>query len=213
VVVVDGDSLGFRATSLIDEYGAQAVPVDVPPGPSAVRVAKLRATALALVADQWLAWLDDDNWWEPDHLRSLLDTAVRADGALPHSYRRLWRDGCRYRGVRNPWQHDRRRERLHRDHLARQGVRRPRSPLMRDRLFEAPFDGYHGTIDLGEWLFPPGVAPGLGMPVPTSDGRLGEDDLLLGRIVRAGLAPASTGQFTLNYTIGAGVSATLGGRS
>jgi dTDP-4-amino-4,6-dideoxygalactose transaminase len=77
------DRLIVRRVSLVEE--AQSLPTD----PYA-RVAILRRLALSLVSATLVAFLDDDNAWEPEHLSSLVHLMGETGSPAVHSWRRLY---------------------------------------------------------------------------------------------------------------------------
>ncbi len=206
-VVVDGEpapevdralralssTLGFQLSYAGTRY------IDRPP---LERVARLRADALANADAEWIAWLDDDNWWDADHLETLMGI-VADERVLPHSWRRLWASDLQpYRDRANPWRAEDAGGMSHADVLFRNGVRSSELHLMRDAVFREPVDGFAGSIDLGEWLFPGELAHELGMPLPTGVDGPFEDDLLLWEILSRGIRPCASCRYSLNYVLG-----------
>jgi hypothetical protein len=201
-VFVDGEptpAAAERLGGLATEFALTLVPVeaDAEVRGRFGRIAALRRRALAVVDAPRVIWLDDDNWWDPDHVDSLLSLARAAPHALVHSWRRLWKDPTTpYRERPNPW----RSEAAHHDALERHGIRMPGSELMRDSVYAEPVDGFHGSIDLGEWLLPLELASEAASQ--PGDPHFGEDDLLLAQLVRGRTPIRCTRRFTLNYVVG-----------
>lgn len=168
-------------------------------GDRLAHIANLRRAALEGIDADYLIWADDDNWWEPDHLARLVATARANPGALAHSWRCLWtRTGVPYVALDDPWSHANAGE--HERALELYGIRTPGSPVMRDRMYDAPVRGYVGSIDLGEILFPVEMALSLGFSSACGDG-MGEDDLLLRQLVERGTRLIGTSSPTLNYVV------------
>lgn len=67
----------FRLYSETGDYGA---------GPS---MADVFAASAFLAQSEWICWLDDDNWFDPDHVESLLEHCKRNDLAWAYSLRRF----------------------------------------------------------------------------------------------------------------------------
>jgi hypothetical protein len=101
------------------------------------RLAQLRNIGARLASGEYIAQLDDDNAFEPDHLRSLLDALHGMEGAeAAHSWRRLFdsHDEPYAPAGHDPW-----RPRADADGgsfaaLCRLGILTPGSNLVRDRL-------------------------------------------------------------------------------
>jgi glycosyltransferase involved in cell wall biosynthesis len=69
----------------------------------------VRNVAMALTRSRYVAFLDDDNVWEPDHLATALEVLQRPDGpdAVYTAVQRLLPDGTEHDVLSVPW--DRRR--------------------------------------------------------------------------------------------------------
>ena len=98
------------------------------------RMGRLINVAVAESCSRWIALLDDDNEFTPDHLRSLRDAATAAAVPAAHSHRTIhWADGSAYLLERFPWIAD--------DHLAvvayhslcRRGVWERGTNVLKDR--------------------------------------------------------------------------------
>lgn len=167
-----------------------------------VRLAELRNLAVGLAGDTWMAFLDDDNGWEPSHLRSLWKAITGSGADLAHSQRRIYEaDGTPYLREEFPWGRDEQTRRAVYAYCLAAGVMTPGSNVMRDRL------GMRFTwIDLGEWLFPPGFL--LANPFDTTYDawdwyNISVEDRELPRAVyNSGMRVAATGEPTLHYFMG-----------
>src|SRR5215472_2291658 len=74
-------------------------------GPS--RLAELRNLAVKVAGDTWMAFLDDDNRWEADHLRSLWKSISDNGAGLAHSQRKIYEaDGSPFLRAEFPWGRD-----------------------------------------------------------------------------------------------------------
>jgi len=114
------------------------------------RLGRLRNMAVGMVSDPYIAFLDDDNAWLPDHLESLWTTSCEREGSIAYSWRRLlYADGSPYLKNEFPWARDPAlRSRIY-ESLVVAGVFEHGSNIVRD----GP-DTEFTWIDLGEWLLP-----------------------------------------------------------
>jgi len=83
VLVVDDG--GVNVGAVLREFEAAGLPLRVLAHPFQRGQAAARNTALAQARGTWIAYLDDDDCFEPDHLESLLEAAREAEGAVAHS--------------------------------------------------------------------------------------------------------------------------------
>jgi hypothetical protein len=198
--VLGQDRLTVRRVSVAED--GQGLPID----PYA-RVAVLRNLALSLVTAHLVAFLDDDNAWEPEHLSSLVELMDATGAPAVHSWRRLYTpDGQPHVPVAFPWLLDRSAATAMFDLLLRVGVFEASSSTVRDRA-SIPIGGLDlGMIDMGEWLLERWVLDLVGFeaertPADSADG-IGEDDKLLRRL-RDMLVPIRcTERATLRYRLG-----------
>ncbi|MFW5418380.1 DegT/DnrJ/EryC1/StrS family aminotransferase [Nocardiopsis sp. CNT-189] len=213
---------GVRLTVWIDAHlGAPAaLPGGLPPGVRAVsvggdgflpeaaveRVGALRRMAVQAADGDLIAFLDDDNEWEPDHLESLLE-AVAPGLPAAHSWRRLVGPGGGPHPVdRFPWLPPGPEAARRLAELARHGVMAPGDPVVRDRLSWPPGGEGDGMVDMGEWLFRRELARILEFRRERSARevaeRLGEDDIVREQLVRLRVPVGCTGRPTLRYRLG-----------
>lgn len=167
------------------------------------RLGHLRNLGVENAVGDWIAFLDDDNRYTPDHLATLLATATATGAAAVHSHRVLLEpDGTPWAGARFPWPTPGLDDAAALRWLTDQGVLAP--PLMRDRT---PLHGGHpGTVDTSEWLVRRRIC--LEVPWP-EDGDLddetagiGEDGAWLRRLVAARIPTASSERATLLFRLG-----------
>ncbi|MCD9880204.1 glycosyltransferase family 2 protein [Streptomyces guryensis] len=117
------------------------------------RLAALRNTGIAAANGDWIAQLDDDNEFEPDHLSSLLECLAASPGVeIAHSWRRLFSpDGSPYEVAgENPWHPDPELRASSYARLVELGVFRPGSSVVRDAL-RAGGEEFNG-VDTSELL-------------------------------------------------------------
>ncbi|MEU5272473.1 glycosyltransferase family 2 protein [Streptomyces hygroscopicus] len=166
------------------------------------RSSRLRNLGVRLSDSSWIAYLDDDNEWTPDHLQSLLDCArEHASRAVYSEVSLLDKDGAPYLEPRWPWANSvAQAERMYADYVAK-GICVPGSNVIKDRpgTFEVP-------VDTSAWL----LARDLLLEVPfeeefsarDAEGLVSEDDKLYYRLVRGEEPMVCTGRATLRYYLG-----------
>ncbi len=171
------------------------------------RVGALRARALATARGRWIAFLDDDNEWDPNHLASLLDVAECTGHRAVHSHRTLvWPCGCPYVDPRVPWAADDEVGRSDFVEWVRQGIAAPGSPVLRDQAGQADDAAVLRTVDMGEWLLDRSLLNDVGIaerftPAELANGT-GEDDKLLDQLLDRGEPISCTHKPTLRYQVG-----------
>ncbi|HET9015583.1 MAG TPA: glycosyltransferase family A protein [Thermomicrobiaceae bacterium] len=174
-------------------------------GPS--RLARLRNQAVRDSASDYVAFLDDDNEIEPDHLDSLVGRARDTGSHAVHSWRRLFlADGAPYLEARLPWKRDRDEgARIYQD-LCGRGVFQPGSNVARDRADPKGHPDPTRTVDMGEWLFDRALL----LEIPFCEHYshqdwldvIPEDYKLLRSLIEHDVRIASTGLPTLRYYLG-----------
>lgn len=117
------------------------------------RTARLRNCGVAQARGTYVAHLDDDNEYEPDHLRSLLATLRSSGGRVAYSWRQLLRpDGSPYVVAgRNPWFREPEAARRSYVELREADVFQDGSNEMRDRPIGPAGEGYY-LVDSSELL-------------------------------------------------------------
>lgn len=171
-----------------------------------VRIAALRDLAVRRCTGDYVAFLDDDNTWEEDHLSSLLSLALDGCPAV-HSWRLLVGPDGRPTPVdRFPWLPDREAAVTRLRALSEVGVMDPDSPVVRDGVDLRVADGSGGMVDMGEWLFDRRLLDLLDFRRDRTDrelaDRVGEDDLILEQMARLGVPVRCTRKPTLRYRLG-----------
>lgn len=181
------------------------------------RCAKLRNFATRTLNTDWVAFLDDDNEWERDHLGSLLACATAGKVQAVHSQRKLlYRDGSPYLEERYPWISDAARSADVFKRLTEKGVFTPGSCVMADRVTPGARDYPAAEIvdpgidpivmvDPNEWMLARELL--LERPftedfTPQLDIGLYEDGKFLLDLIQAGVPIAGSGKPTLRYYLG-----------
>lgn len=112
------------------------------------RSSKLRNFGVRRATDRWIAFLDDDNEWTPDHLDTLIACATATRARAVHSHVQLLnRDGTPYLEPRWPWaKNPDEAAEIYRDYVAK-GIVTPGSNIVGDR------PGVHDEpADTSSWL-------------------------------------------------------------
>ncbi|HMS11725.1 MAG: glycosyltransferase family 2 protein [Microthrixaceae bacterium] len=182
------------------------------------RMGRLINAAVAESRTRWIALLDDDNEFTPDHLRSLRDAATAAAVPAAHSHRTIhWADGSAYLLERFPWIAD--------DHLAvvayhslcRRGVWERGTNVLKDRAgplisgrflnstIAGPLDPVM-MVDHSTWFVDRSVF--LAHPLPENylqaaiDRNDCPDDCLLEALLRSGVPIVCSHRASVRYYLG-----------
>jgi len=176
------------------------------------RSSRLRNLGVRDSPDTWVAMLDDDNEWTPDHLDSLVYCARSAGVRAAFSLVQLLTpDGAPYLEHRWPWARDPEEgARLYKEKVD-QGVISPGSNITGN-----PPGVYAEPADTSSWL----LARELLAEVPfderftarDADDLIGEDDKLFFALLARGEPMARSGRPTLRYYLG-GYSNSATGRT
>lgn len=179
------------------------------------RVADLRNSAVAKARHRFIAFLDDDNTWEPEHLSSLWRCMTsRGQPHAVHSHRKIFEsDGNPFLRPELPWgQSAKARRRVFDDYVSR-GIMSCGSNVFRDRVGMP-----HTSIDMGAWLLPRELL--LQCPLDSvNPGRhdttflpVGEDEILERDLVAHGVSISCTDRATLHYFLGGSTNLQLDSR-
>jgi hypothetical protein len=171
------------------------------------RLARLRNLAVALARHEWLAFLDDDNVMEPDHLATLAACAEATGAEAVHSHRSLfWRDGDPYRERLFPWVRDPARAVAIYRRMAEAGIFSPHDNIVRDRVDSPEAASPIHMVDMGEWLIARDRLRAVGFRerYDEDDWRevVPEDNKLLRDLIRLRVRIESTRRPTLRYFLG-----------
>jgi glycosyltransferase involved in cell wall biosynthesis len=163
------------------------------------RLAELRDLGAQMATAPWLAFIDDDNEWEPTHLHELLATAEETGSPAVHSWRAMtYRDQTPYVLDVFPWAKDEETGRAEYWRRVRLGAFTPDSNVYRD--------GIGTEVDAGEWLLATDLVRRLTFQCVLDDeevvNRIGEDDKFLEKLLAAHVPIACTERPTLIYRVG-----------
>lgn len=168
------------------------------------RLGYLRNLSVSRAAYDWIAFLDDDNEFDNDHLSSLLTTARATSRPAVHSHRRLYLpDGEPFTEPIFPWCRDRAFARAEYQRLLEAGVFVAGDNVVRDAV-----DASRGVqmVDMGEWLLERRLLATVGFQERYTDVDwervVPEDNKLLRELVARGVPLATTGRPTLRYYLG-----------
>jgi glycosyltransferase involved in cell wall biosynthesis len=165
------------------------------------RLAHLRNHAVDAARHELIAFLDDDNTWEPEHLATLIHASNTGE-ALSHSERRMfYADGRPYDAPEFPWKRDVASRRALYDQYVALGAVTPGDNIFRDNI------GLPDTcVDLGEWLLPRSFVQQFRFDeqydVSNWQNIVVEDWGLAREILASGKTVVSTHQPTLHYYLG-----------
>ncbi len=174
-------------------------------GPS--RLARLRNHACQIATSDWVAFLDDDNEYEPDHIRTLLACAETTGSPAVHSYRKLFHfDGSPFLEPFWPWCRRKVEAQQRYWEYVANGILVPGSNVACERAIPIGDRLRTVHIDMNVWLLRRDVL----LKCPMSDGftdedwmaNLAEDDKLLEALLRVGIPIATTGNPTVRYYLG-----------
>jgi len=112
-------------------------------------LARLRNLLVRMAETEWITFLDDDNEYEPYHLRLLMECAHQTGSPAVHSWLKLLHfDGTPYLQPRWPWcREDKAGERRYQE-MVQRGVVSLGSNVVHDSIHNLPYR----CIDTSEWL-------------------------------------------------------------
>ncbi|WP_428964852.1 glycosyltransferase family 2 protein [Micromonospora fluostatini] len=171
------------------------------------RLARLRNEGIGLASGEYVAQLDDDNAYHPEHLRSLVDALAAEPGAqVAHSWRRLLTEDGRpfVPDGEDPWHPDPQQRAESYRQLVGWGVLEPGSNVVRDTLRAA---GIPITrVDTSEYLVRRDLHARIPFPTryPSWRRRRGytEDLAFSIELVRQGVPVTCSQRATLDYYMG-----------
>jgi glycosyltransferase involved in cell wall biosynthesis len=112
-------------------------------------LAKLRNLMGRMAETQWICFLDDDNEYELNHLRQLVECANKTGSPAVHSWMQILNfDGTPYLKQRWPWcRNDEEGQRRYQE-LANKGIISAGSNVVKDGINNLPYR----CVDTSEWL-------------------------------------------------------------
>jgi dTDP-4-amino-4,6-dideoxygalactose transaminase len=199
------------AAAMPDEITVRTISLTLCPGSEPgdlfSRVALLRNIALGYVTAPLIAFLDDDNVWEPDHLTSLTQLMAETHALAVHSWRRLVTpQGTPQVPDTFPWLMTPDAAAARFALLTKAGVLQPGSEIVRDRSSLNVLGREYGMVDMGEWLFDRRLFSFVRFDTQWTGEQLidcvGEDDKLLQQLRELLIPVHCTERATLRYRLG-----------
>ena len=168
------------------------------------RAAYARNLGIYEARGKFIAFLDDDNSWEPDHLTYLANSLSETIGAA-YSLRTLWTaDEKPYTSALHPWNDT--KDAVERYHLlVKQGIYQYGTNYMHDKYFIDDHSIQHCTVDTSAWLILTQLAKRYPFPVNFSLKAQQErhsEDAQFGIVLAQHTSVVTSNQFTLRYYLG-----------
>jgi glycosyltransferase involved in cell wall biosynthesis len=185
------------------------------------RISRLLNLGVRLADSSWVAFLDDDNEYESNHIRTLVDCAMRCDSRAAHSVRKIYHaDGLPYLDSRFPWTRDLDEGARIYELLCSRGLWIRNTHILKDRAGPFGFTQFRNStilssrdpvfmVDTSVWLLARSLV--LEHPIPEEFSEqefidnVAPDDKFLELLLRHRVRIVSTDLPTLRYYLG-GVS-------
>lgn len=181
-------------------------------------IARLLNNGIRMATSRWIAFLDDDNEYEANHLSSLLSCATRNQCSAVHSFRKIYRaEGAPYLDPLFPWTRDPREAARIYEVLCSKGVWVRHSNVLRDRAGPVGLGPFRNStilsaqdpvflVDTSVWLLERSLLERFPVPEFFSANDIQDntapDDKLLKLLLENGVAIVATGLPTLRYYLG-----------
>jgi glycosyltransferase involved in cell wall biosynthesis len=166
-------------------------------------LAQLRNLLVRMAETEWITFLDDDNEYEPYHLRRLMECARQTGSPAVHSWLGLFNfDGSPYLKPRWPWCREDELGKQRYQEMAQRGVVSPGSNVVRDNIDNLPYR----CVDTSEWLLKREIL--LNHPIPSDFSyeewinNKAEDDKLLRQLLAAKVPIVCNNVASLRYYLG-----------
>jgi glycosyltransferase involved in cell wall biosynthesis len=182
------------------------------------RIARLLNIGIRIADSRWVAFLDDDNEYEPNHLSSLVDCAVRNNCSAVHSFRKIFRaDGSPYLDHVFPWAPNPEEGRRIYELMCSRGVWVRNSNILKDRAGPSGLKPFRNStivserypvflVDTSVWLLERNLL--MKYPIPEAfeeedlRNNTAPDDKLLELLLENKVRIVATGLPTLRYYLG-----------
>lgn len=212
----------FRPRKLITRFESRE-PGEIIDGPARrgrvySRVARLLNDGVRVADSPWIAFLDDDNEYEPNHLSSLVECAARNDSSAVHSFRTIHNaDGSPYLEARFPWARNPEESAQIHQLLCSRGVWVRNSNVLKDRAGPKGLTPFQNStilsplspvfmVDTSVWLLKRRLL--LKYPIPEKFSaqdlldNMAPDDKLLELLLTNEIRIVASGLATLRYYLG-----------
>lgn len=182
------------------------------------RIARLLNVGIHIADSRWIAFLDDDNEYEANHLSSLVDCAVQNNCSAVHSFRRIFQaDGTPYLDRHFPWARNPEEGEQIYESMCSRGVWIRNSNILKDRAGPSGLAPFKNStilsardpvflVDTSVWLLERSLL--MRYPVPEVFSRedlqnnTAPDDKLLELLLENKIPIVSSGLPTLRYYLG-----------
>jgi glycosyltransferase involved in cell wall biosynthesis len=198
-------------------------PGEIPDGHAGVelvypRIARLLNIGVRMADSRWIAFLDDDNEYEANHLSTLVDCAVRNNCLAAHSFRGIYNaDGSPYLEPKFPWARDPEEASRIYELLCARGVWVRNSHILKDRAGPGGLTPFRNStilsgrdpvflVDTSVWLLDRDLL--MKYPVPETfsqedfQNNTAPDDKFLELLLENEIRIVATGLPTLRYYLG-----------
>ena len=182
------------------------------------RLSRLLNSAVCLSNSRWIAFLDDDNEYEVNHISSLVSCSVRHDCSAVHSHRKIYEaDGSPYLKRCFPWAPDPQEgERIY-ELLCSRGVWLRGTNILKDRAGPMGLMPFRNStiltswdpvflVDTSVWLLERSLLVKYPIPETFSNEDLendtAPDDKLLELLLKNNVPIVTTGLPTVRYYLG-----------
>lgn len=201
----------------------ERAPEGIRPGAMGIRhvypwLSRLLNGAVRRSRTRWIAFLDDDNAFEPQHVGSLLARAAQTGSPAVHSFRTIWNaDGSPYLQPRFPWAREPSEKARIYELMCERGVWVRNTNVLRDRAGPAGLTRFVNStvlsahdpvfmVDTSVWLLDRTLLAAHPIPETYSeqdvDDDTAPDDKLLEVLLAHRIPIVASGLATLRYYLG-----------
>jgi hypothetical protein len=171
------------------------------------RAAFLRNLGVGMLSSRWIAFLDDDNEFEPDHLQHLIECMRDTGCRAVHSWLKIfYRDGRPFVEERDPWTQDPGESREVFKRMVEKGVRVPGSNVYKNDVDTIDDVDPSIFVDTNEWLLDRSLLLEIPFPEHYSEHDLRqmitEDHKFFSELVNKQICISCSRQATVRYYLG-----------
>lgn len=170
-------------------------------------LARLRNLACELTEAEWISFLDDDNEFEPEHIRTLLASAYAHSSPAVYSYRKLfYSDGTPFLDEFWPWCRLKQEATQRYAEYVAMGFLEPGSNVARERIVSDDRRPRDTHIDMNVWLLQRDLLKQTAISDHFTEedwlANRAEDDKLLEALLNAGVPIVASGVPSVRYYLG-----------